>query len=68
VVAADGQLRAAIAGGPPEEGLSSKDGIECWVESVRYGDDEGSEVMKITVTARDKTSGAEYKLTTLKER
>lgn len=68
VSAADGQLRAALAGGLLEEGPFSKDGIECEVESVPYGEDQDSAVMKITVTARDKATGAAYTLTTLKER
>ncbi len=68
VSAADGQLRAAVSGGQLEEGLSTKDGIDSEVVSTAYGDDGGRVLMKITVTARDKTSGAAYTLTTLKER
>lgn len=68
VAAADGQLRAAVSGAQLEESPCSKGGVECEVESIPYGNDEGREVMKITVTARDKTSGAAYTLTTLKER
>ncbi|CAG1064993.1 hypothetical protein BAC1_00566 [uncultured bacterium] len=68
VAAADGQLRAAVSGGPLEERPSSKEGLECDVESVPYEGDEVRDLMKITVTARDKASGASYTLTTLKER
>lgn len=69
VAAADGTLRAFLAEGARTEGLMRDDGnIECLAEVFPFRKEEGraAKLMKVVVTARNKATGAEFTLTSLK--
>lgn len=70
VAAADGMLRTFWTDGVKSNELQSDTGdIECRAEvfPFRQKDERASRVVKIVVTARNKTTGMEYRLTSLKE-
>lgn len=70
VAEADGMLRAIRIDGVTKDELQYDSGdIECRAEvfPFRQNEERTSKVVKIIVTARHKTTGAEYRLITLKE-
>lgn len=69
IVAADEALRAYLAGsGGAGLAASGSGDIECRTEVFPFGKKEGreSKMMKVVVTARNISTGAEFKLTSLK--
>lgn len=68
VAAAEESLLAATAGGVQVESFSSGGNIECRIQSFPFRNKEGSshKIMKIIVTAKNRSTGAEFTLTTLK--
>lgn len=68
MAAADEGLRTAVAGGLQEKRVFNDGNIEYMVETVPYRKEEGRQhqVMKITVTARNTATGAEFTLATLR--
>lgn len=68
VAAAGESLMAAMAGGAHAESFFSSGNIECRTQSFPFRNKEGSsqKIMKIIVTAKNKATGAEFTLTTLK--
>lgn len=69
VAAADERLMAIMAGDAQTESFFSDGSIECRSASFPFRNEEGSrqKVMKIIVTARNTTTGAEFTLTSLRE-
>lgn len=68
VAAADEGLLAAITGDAQAEGFFYEGTIECRTQAFPFRNKEGSsqKLMKIIVTAKNTTTGAEFTLTTLK--
>lgn len=70
VAAADGMLRTFWTGGVKAKEILQETGdIECRAEvfPFRQKEERTSKLVEIAVTARNKTTGAEYRLTSLKE-
>lgn len=69
VATADKSLIEAMAEGAQAENFFRDGNIECRTESVPFRNKEGSgkKMMKIIVTAKNKATGAEFTLTTLKK-
>lgn len=68
VAAADESLMAAIAGDAQEESFFRDGNIECRTQTFPFRNKAGSgkRIMKIIVTAKNRATGAEFTLTTLK--
>jgi prepilin-type N-terminal cleavage/methylation domain-containing protein len=68
VAAADESLMAAIAGDAQEESFFRDGNVECRTQTFPFRNKAGSgrRIMKIIVTAKNRATGAEFTLTTLK--